>query len=101
MPAVLVATLPHPASQMLTARPEGEHFLWIAAVLHCRSIAEGEVVLAVVVPRAQQALGGHIGAMRQEHSGGHGVLPLPHFHASTRREHHRHIVTGRAKDKDA
>lgn len=85
---------------MLTALSKGEHFLWIAAVLHYHSIAEAEVVLVVVIRRPQQAVSGTVEGRWQEHSGGHGCLPSPDLHTSTRREHHRHIVKGRAKDKD-
>lgn len=88
------------ASQILTACPKGEHLLWIAAVLHHLSIAKNKVVLFVVVHRPQQAECVTIGATRQEHSGGYGLLPLPHLHASTRREHDCHVFIGRAKDKD-
>lgn len=93
---------PTPASRMLTALSKGEHFLWVAAVLHHLSIAECEVILVVVILRPQQANSGIIEAIRQEYSGGHGFLPPPQLHASTRRKHHRHIVMGGwAKDKDA
>lgn len=91
---------PTHASCMLTACPKGEHFFWIAGVLHYCFIAESEVVIVVVIHRPQQATGGTIRATRQEHSSGHGFLPPPYLHASTRREHHRHIVKSRAKDED-
>lgn len=85
---------------MLTARPKGEDFIWIAGVLHHPSVTGGEVVLAVVVHYPQQADGGAGKVARQEHRGGHGLRPPPHLHASTGGEHHRHIVRGRAKDEN-